>query len=212
MNITTTNPGSNPTIHTIAGAVASTHLDPKSTALLVIDIQNEYFSGKLPIPDGLAVLRNANRLIGLADQHGIPVFHIQQWSPATRPLFTQNSVMAEIHPDVQRASHHAVIRKSFASAFASTDLQKQLLERGIKTLIISGLMTNNCVAATAFDGAAHGYQNIIASDASATRALDVWDGGVIDHKDLHRAVLTGLSDAVAEIRTTSAILELTIES
>lgn len=208
MTTSTANLNGNPIIRTIVGATPSISLDPTSTALLVIDIQNEYFSGKLPIPDGMAVLHNANRLISLADRHGMQVFHIQQWSPATRPLFTQNTVMAEIHPEVQRAPHHTIIRKTYASAFAGTDLQQQLLARGIKTLIVSGLMTNNCVSASSFDGVANGHKVIISSDATATRDIDAWDGGVINHKDLHRAVLTGMSDAAAEIRTTNAILEL----
>jgi len=210
MTASTAKPSGNPTIRAIVGAAPSTSLDPQSTALLVIDIQNEYFAGKLPIPDGLAVVRNANRLIALADRHGMPVFHIQQWGSAERPLFTQNTVMAEIHPEVQRAAHHSVVRKTFPSSFAGTDLQQQLQARGVKKLIISGLMTNNCVAASAFDGGAHGYQVIVASDASATRDIESWDGSVVSHKDLHKAVLTGLSDAVAEIRTTSEILELAI--
>ncbi|AMP07424.1 cysteine hydrolase family protein [Collimonas pratensis] len=208
MNASNNSLSRNPTIRSIAGASASTRLDPATTALVVIDIQNEYFTGKLPIPDGLAVVRNANRLIALADKHGMPVFHIQQWSAPTRPLFTQNTVMAEFHPEVRRAAHHATIRKTFASAFASTDLQQQLQARGIKTLILSGLMTNNCISATAFDGVANGYQVIIGSDVSATRDIDAWDGGTVNHKDLHRAVLTGMSDAIAEIRSTSEILEL----
>src|SRR5450830_1086808 len=201
MNASTNTLSRNPTIRSIAGASASTRLEPTTTALLVIDIQNEYFSGKLPIPDGLVVLRNANRLITLADKHGMSVFHIQQWSAPGRPVFAQGTVMAEFHPEVQRAAHHVTIRKTYASSFASTDLHQLLQARGIKTLIVSGLMTNNCVAATAFDGAANGYQVIIGSDASATRDIDAWDGGTVSHKDLHRAVLTGMSDAIAEIRS-----------
>lgn len=208
MNASNNSLSRNPTIRSIAGASASTHLDPATTALVVIDIQNEYFTGKLPIPDGLAVVRNANRLIALADKHGMPVFQIQQWSAPARPLFTQDTVMAEFHPELRRAAHHVTVRKTFASSFASTDLHRQLQAHGIKTLILSGLMTNNCVAATAFDAVANGYQAIISSDASATRDIDAWDGGTVNHKDLHRAVLTGMSDAIAEIRSTSEILEL----
>ncbi len=196
-----------PTIRTIVGAPATTRLNPETTAVIVIDIQNEYYTGKLYVPDGAAVLGNANRLITLADTHAMPVFHIQQWSPATRPLFTQDTVMAEIHSDIKRAPHHSVIRKSFPSAFASTDLQAQLQARGIKTIILSGILTNNCVASTAYDGVAHGYQTIIASDAVATRDLDVGDGTTINHKDLHKAFLLGLSDAAAEVRTTNEITE-----
>lgn len=208
MTTSTANLAGNPTVLTLVGVTASTSLDPKSTALLVIDIQNEYFSGKLPIPDGMAVVRNANRLIALADKHGMPVFHVQHWNAVERPLFAKNTVMSEFHPDMHVAAHHVIVRKTFASSFTSTDLQQQLQARGIKTLIVTGLMTNNCIAATSFDGVANGYKVIISSDASATRDIRSWDGGVVNHKDLHRAVLTGMSDAIAEIRSTSEILEL----
>jgi len=201
-----------PTIRTIVGAPGTTRLDPQTTAFILIDIQNEYYTGKLYVPDGDAVLGNANRLITLADKRAMPVFHIQQWNPVTRPLFTQDSVMAEIHAGLLQAPHHSVIRKRFPSAFASTDLQAQLQARGIKTIILGGILTNNCVAATAYDGVAHGYQMIIASDAVAARGLDVGDGTTISHKDLHKAFLLGLSDAAAEVQATDAILAFSYDA
>ncbi|WP_455854114.1 isochorismatase family protein [Ensifer canadensis] len=60
-----------PTIRTMAGATAPQSLDPAKTALLVIDFQNEYFSGRMPIPDGAKALSNAKRLIERADQDGM---------------------------------------------------------------------------------------------------------------------------------------------
>ena len=52
-----------PTIRTMAGATTPQALNPAATALLVIDFQEEYFSGRMPIPDGLRALRNARRLV-----------------------------------------------------------------------------------------------------------------------------------------------------
>ncbi|MQR00613.1 cysteine hydrolase family protein [Glaciimonas soli] len=203
---------SHPTIRTIVGAPATTQLDPNTTALIVVDIQNEYFSGMLPIPDGMTVLRQSNRLIALADRHNMAVFHIQHFAPASSPIFAEGSVMAEIHADVLRSPQHSLIKKGGPSSFAGTQLHAQLQARGIKTLIISGLMTNNCIAATTLDGAGLGYQNIVASDASATRDLDAGNGEVLNHKDIHRAILVGLSDAAAEVRTTDDILEFRFAS
>ncbi|MDP5009428.1 MAG: cysteine hydrolase [Glaciimonas sp.] len=200
------------TIRSIVGATASTQINPKTTALIAIDIQNEYFNGQLPIPDGLTVLRNTNRLISMADQHGMPVFHIQHITPVGSPIFAENSATAAIHPEVQRSAQHSVIAKGAPSAFAGTALHQQLQARGITTLIISGLMTHNCIAATVFDGAGLGYQNIVADDACATRDLPTADGSVINHKVLHQAVIAGLSDVAAEIRSTNDILELSLES
>ena len=195
-----------PSIRTLTGASATTQIDPTSTALIAIDFQNEYFDGKMPIPDGMAAMRQAKRLIELADTHKMPVFHAQHMAPADSPIFAEGGKFFEIHADIAPAAHHMVLRKSTPSAFAGTELEAQLQARGIKTLIITGLMTHMCVSATAFDAAPRGYHSIIVSDACATRDLDQEDGGVLSHQDLHRAALRGVSDVVAEVRTASEIL------
>ena len=66
-----------PSIRTLTGAQPTTRLDPATTALIAIDFQNEYFDGRMPIPDGLPALRQARRLIEAADRHAMPVFHVQ---------------------------------------------------------------------------------------------------------------------------------------
>lgn len=199
-----------PTIRTLTGASATTQIDPSSTALIAIDFQNEYFSGKMPIPDGAAAMREARRLIEMADKHKMPVFHAQHAAPADSPIFAEGGRFFDIHPDIAPAAHHVVLKKPTPSAFAGTELEAQLKARGIKTLIITGLMTHMCVSATAFDAAPRGYHSIIASDACATRDLDQEDGGVLSHRDLHRAALRGVSDVVAEVRTTSELLALPV--
>lgn len=62
-----------PTIRAMFGAKPTDQLDPKTTALLVIDFQNEYFTGRMPIPDGMTALANTQRLIAFADKQHIPV-------------------------------------------------------------------------------------------------------------------------------------------
>ena len=201
-----------PSIRQITSATATTRLDPTTTALVVIDFQNEYFEGRMPIPDGMAALRQARRLVDLADAQGIPVLHAQHIAPADSPIFAEGSPGFEIHPLIRPAPHHVVLQKPTPSAFAGTDLQAHLEARGIKTLLITGLMTHMCVSATAFDAAPRGYHSIIVSDACATRDLDLEDGGVLRHQDLHRAALRGVSDVVAEIHSTADILGLPIEA
>jgi nicotinamidase-related amidase len=201
-----------PSIRTITGASATTQIDPASTALIAIDFQNEYFDGRMPIPDGMAAMRQAKRLIELADKHGMPVFHAQHGAPADSPIFAEGGKFFEIHPDIRPGARHVVLKKPTPSAFAGTELQAQLQARGIKTLIITGLMTHMCVSATAFDAAPRGYHSIIVSDACATRDLDQEDGSVMSHRDLHRAALRGVSDVVAEVRTTSEILGFPIQA
>jgi nicotinamidase-related amidase len=203
------------TIRSIAGLRAATSLDAASTALVLIDFQNEYYSGRLPIPDGLPALRQAARLAALADRHGMPVFHIQHINPAGAALFAAGGALAEIHTELTPAQHHHVLHKSTTSSFASTDLHAQLQARGIKTLIIAGLMTHMCVSTAARDARQFGassYNVIVAADACATRDIDSWNGGVTSHRELHNVTLTALSDNFADIMPTAAILDLTVKA
>ena len=199
---------SHPTIRTLAGASAPTTLDPQKTALLVIDFQNEYFSGKLPIPEGEHALANAQRLIARADTDGMSVFHVQHVAPAQSPIFAQGSEGAEIHRDIQPAGKHVVVQKTSVSVFPTTDLDRQLKSRGIDTLVISGLMTHACVAGAARDAVPLQYNVIVASDACATRDLDLSGAGTVPHEALHRAALASIDDVFGDIMTTEAVLGL----
>ena len=111
-----------PTIRTMAGAAAPSKIDATVTALLVIDFQNEYFSGKMPIPDGMRALHNTQRLIAFADQENMPVFHIQHVFPAGAPVFAEDGLGVQFHSELQPSSHHKVLQKSSVSVFPTTDL------------------------------------------------------------------------------------------
>jgi len=197
-----------PTIRTIAGATAPARIEAASTALLVIDFQNEYFSGKMPIPDGARALGNAQRLTTFADQAGIPVFHVQHVTPAGTPIFAEGGTTVQFHDGLQPAAHHTVLQKSSVSVFSTTDIDSRLKAAGIKTLIISGLMTHACVAGAARDAVPLGYQVLVAEDACATRDLDTADGAVLPHAALHRASLATIADTFGDIMTTTQILQL----
>lgn len=197
-----------PTIRTIAGATAAAKIEAGNSALLVIDFQNEYFSGKMPIPDGVRALGNARRLVAFADQAGIPVFHVQHVTPAGTPIFAEDSAAAQFHDELQPAAHHTVLQKSSVSVFPTTDIDSRLKAAGIKTLIISGLMTHACVAGAARDAAPLGYEVLVAEDACATRDLDTADGAVLPHATLHRASLATIADTFGDVMTTTQILQL----
>ncbi|BDU21980.1 cysteine hydrolase family protein [Dyella sp. GSA-30] len=200
-----------PTLRAIGGATAPTSLDARTTALLVIDFQNEYFSGKLPIPDGRKALDQARKLVGFADQHGIDVIHVRHITPAGSPVFAEGSNGAEIVDGIKPGKNHTLLTKNQVSVFASTDIDARLRAKGIKTLIISGLMTHACVAGAARDAVPLGYNVIVASDAVATRPIDAFDGkGVVSAQDLHRAALTEISDAFATVEPTGDILALPV--
>jgi nicotinamidase-related amidase len=197
-----------PTIRAIAGAAAPARIEAASTALLVIDFQNEYFSGKMPIPDGKRALGNARRLVEFDDQAGIPVFHVQHVTPAGTPIFAEGGATVQFHEELQPAAHHSVLQKSSVSVFPTTDIDSRLKAAGIKTLIVSGLMTHACVAGAARDAVPLGYEVLVAEDACATRDLDSANGAILPHAALHRASLATIADTFGEVMTTAQILQL----
>jgi nicotinamidase-related amidase len=202
-----------PTMRALNGAPQAKAIDPASTALIVIDFQMEYFAGgKLPIPDGDAALARARELVALADEHQMPVFHVQHLGAAGGALFAKDGEQVAFHPDLRPAPHHAVVQKTTASSFASTDLHLQLQAQGIRTLIICGLMTHMCVSTATRDARPLGYQVLVAGDACATRDISAWDGGVLRHQDLHRASLTALADGFAEVLPSARIAALPIQA
>lgn len=199
-----------PTIRALSGATPVDHLPAGKSALVVIDFQNEYFSGRMPIPDGAAALAKTRELITFADSHKIPVYHVQHVAPAGSPVFAIDGQTVKFHPDMQPRPQDVVLQKSTVSVFASTDLDQQLKNAGIQTLIISGLMTHACVAGAARDAAPLGYNVIVASDASATRAITRASGVSIDKDSLHKAALAEVEDTFGDVLSTAQIVKLPV--
>lgn len=197
-----------PTIRAMAGAKLPPSLDPGRTALLVIDFQNEYFTGKMPIPDGDVALVNARRLIERADASNMTIYHVQHVAPAGSPVFAEDSRTCEFHSDIQPATGHRVVRKSSVSVFPTTDIDRELKQAGIDTLVVAGLMTHACVAGAARDAVPLGFSVIVASDACATRDIDMGNGDTIAHPALHRAALASIEDTFGDVLTTEQLLSL----
>lgn len=201
----------NPTIRAMSGAVPIDRLDPASTALLVIDFQQEYFTGRLPIPDGQKALNKTRELIAFADKAKIPVYQIQHIAPAGSAVFALDGEGVKFHPQMLPRAGDTVLQKTTVSVFGSTELDRLLKEKGIKTVIIAGLMTHACVAGGARDAAPLGYQVVVASDASATRSITRADGSSIDANSLHRAALASVEDTFGDVMTTAQIVKLPLK-
>ena len=144
----------------------------------------------------------------MADESAMPVFHIQHVFPAGAPIFAEDGKTVAFHDDIAPAGNHAVVRKSSVSVFPTTDIDQQLKHKGIKTLIVSGLMTHACVSGAARDAVPLGYDVIVADDACATRDLTGDDGKTVPHEVLHQAARATLSDTFADVQTTDAILAM----
>lgn len=142
-------------------------------ALLIIDLQNDYFPGGLyPLWNTEQTLSNIKNAIGLAQQNDVPIIHIQHIAdPALglAPFFNEGSEGAAIHPEILSAAPDAeVVIKRFADSFEQTRLEAVLSELQVEELLVCGMMTQNCVTHTAISKAAEKYQVSILADCCTT--------------------------------------------
>lgn len=145
----------------------------RKTALLVIDLQNDYFlGGQFPLWNTDSTLTNVEQAIATAHQKQIPVIlvqHIADSRQGISPFFNAGTHGAEIHPRIRAAAPQApVVVKAFADSFHHTTLEATLQQLGVDTLLICGMMTQNCVTHTAISKAAEKYQVSILSDCCTT--------------------------------------------
>ena len=174
-------------------------------ALIVIDVQNEYFTGGLPIEHPPVGESLPNLLRAMDDAHaaGIPVIVVQHTAPAGAPVFAPGTATWELHPDVARRPRDHYIEKSLASAFTGTDLADWLAARGIDTLAVVGYMTHNCDASTIYEGAHRGLRMEFLRDA--TGALPYANvAGSASAEEIHRVFSVVFHSNFAAVASTEA--------
>lgn len=142
-------------------------------ALLVIDLQNDYFpGGKFPLWNTENTLQNVVKAIEKANNEGIPVVHIQHIADpkaGIAPFFNEGTEGAAIHSEVLKAAPNAkVVIKHYADAFYGTKLEEELSKLGVEELLVCGMMTQNCVTHTAISKSAEKYKVKILPDCCTT--------------------------------------------
>jgi nicotinamidase-related amidase len=182
-------------------------------ALIVIDVQQEYFEGLLPIQypardESIARIRQA---IDAAAQAAVPIVLVQHELPAGAPVFGAGSATFRNDPEVAAYEDKAARRigKQFGSVYAGTDLAAWLRDRGIDTITLVGYMTNNCVHSSAVDAEPRGFAVEVLSDA--TGAIDLAnEAGRASARQVHETLMVLLHSnwaAVAETGTWTAALQ-----
>lgn len=158
-------------------------------ALLVIDVQNEYFFGKLPISYPQGSLDNILRVMDAAAGNHIPVMVIQHTAKSdASPVFRKGSPEWDLHPEVRKRHRDVLLEKKWPDSFTETNLEEWLKNKGIDTLTICGYMTQMCCDTTARRAFHLGFAVEFLSDATGTLAFSNEAGSVTD-EELHRAIL-----------------------
>ncbi len=174
-----------------------------SRALVVIDVQNEYVTGSLPIefPSLKISLPNIVRAMDAACAASIPIVIVQQVAAPGSPIFVKGGEGWKLHELVASRARDHLIEKKLPSCFANTDLAEWLDKRGIDTITIVGYMTQNCDESTARDAVHRGFFVEFLSDATGTLALSN-QAGAVSAQALHEAILVTLQSRFAAVAST----------
>ena len=177
-------------------------------ALLVIDVQNEYFTGQMRIeyPPVELSLPNITAAMHAARAAGVPVIVVQHDAPEGSPIFAKGSASWQLHPQVAaiEADHH--LHKTMGSAFAGTDLRAWLSAKNIDTLTIIGYMTHNCDAATIYQASHDGLQVEFLIDASGSLPY-ANAAGQASAEEIHRVYSTVFHSNFAAVASTADWIE-----
>lgn len=169
-------------------------------ALLLIDIQNDYFpGGAMALAGPEAAGRNAAALLARFRAAGRPVFHIRH--EAAHPgatFFLPGTPGADIHACVAPLPGETVILKHWPNSFRETGLAQALDACGAKRLAVAGMMTHMCVDATVRAAFDLGYAVTVAADACAARDL-AFAGRAVAAADVQAAFLAALGAVYAEV-------------
>ncbi len=168
-------------------------------ALVVIDIQNEYFpGGALALPHAERAASRAAEAIAAARAASVPVVHIRHEEPESDEWFVPGSRGAETHAAVAPAEGELVVVKHHPNSFIETDLAERLAAFGASRVAFCGMMTSMCVDATVRAAADLGLEPVLVDDACAAPDLE-HRGRRVQSEAVHAAFCAALSDEIATV-------------
>src|SRR5262245_11766222 len=177
-------------------------------ALLVVDVQRGFHDSRWPARNNPSFEENLARLLALWSERGWPLVYVRHDSTQDGSPFTPGRPGNDLDAELLGATEPDVlIAKSVNSAFHGTpSLDEWLRERGIDTVVVSGIQTNMCAETTARVAGNLGYRMLFALDATYTFDLDAFGGGTITADELARATAANLDDEFGEVVRTDDLV------
>jgi nicotinamidase-related amidase len=170
------------------------------SALIIVDVQKAIddprWGDDRNNPDAE---KNIARLLARWRENAWPVFHIRHESRDPRSTYRRSPFKYDLL-DGER-----VIEKSTNSAFIGTPLENELRAAGVDSVVITGVITNNSVEATARMAGNLGFRTIVVSDATATFGRYDYDGVWRTAREVHAMSLANLDGEYAEIVDTETL-------
>jgi len=169
-------------------------------ALLLIDIQNDYFpGGAMELVRSSEAGMQAGKLLHAFRQKSRPVIHIQHISTRQgATFFLPNTKGADFHESVTPINDETVFQKNYPNSFRETPLLEHLRRQQITQLVIAGMMTQMCIDTTVRAAADLGFQCLLAHDACATKSLS-FGGATVPAEHVQTSFLAALNGLFAKV-------------
>ena len=175
-------------------------------ALLVIDVQkgfDEPFWGPRNNPDAE---KNIGRIVDSFRGSGRAIFHVLHDSTSELSPLRPGSPGNAPKPEAEPRPDEAVYRKTVNSAFIGTNLEADLRNSGIDTLVVVGLTTNHCVSTSVRMAGNLGFDTFLVTDATATFDRRGIDGRTRPAEEVHSAALSDLQDEFATLVDSAQVI------
>ncbi|MCL2457294.1 MAG: cysteine hydrolase [Desulfobulbus sp.] len=178
-----------------------------SLALVLIDIQNDYFpGGAMEVPGAPRAAAEAAALLAAFRDKSLPVIHVQHLAARQgATFFLPGTPGADFHPSVQPQAGELVFQKQYPSCFRQTLLLEHLRREAITRLLIVGMMTQMCIDTTVRAAADLGFLCLVAHDACAARPL-AFGGREVAAEDVQAAYCAALNGLFAQVLSSAEVL------
>ena len=176
------------------------------TALVIIDVQNDYFpQGKCELFQSEQALKVTKRLLEHFRERKLPIFYVQHISPEGAAFFLPNTKGVQLHKEIEPLGSEYIIVKHTPNGFHETTLQEKLTSLSIKNLVMCGMMTHMCVDTTVRAAKDLGYLVTLVSDACATKDLE-WNGRKLPASLINDVYMASLNGKFATVMSSTDYL------
>jgi nicotinamidase-related amidase len=180
---------------------------PVETALIVIDVQKAIDHpswGERNNPDAE---QNIAALLGAWRSTHRPIYHIRHDSTEADSHYRSGQPGNDFKPEAQPLAQETILVKTTNSAFIGTGLEAMLSSANLRSLVVTGVITNNSVEATVRMAGNLGFETYLVEDACFTFGRRDWKGTWRTAEEVHSMSLANLDGEYCSVVRTSQVLE-----
>ncbi len=175
--------------------------------LIIVDMINDFVTGKLGSPRAREIVPNIAALIKKARKQRIPIVYLRDAHTSTDnelSIWGEHAMKgtngSEIIPELKPEKTDIVIEKKWYSGFVDTELPEILKKLGADTLVFTGVSTDICVQNNVGHAYFSGYKTIVPRDCTATLDEEAFEISLKYMKNIYGTEITTHDRALQDIK------------